>query len=126
MGGEEAFGTLLELLYWVDDVEVGGGPVRDFEDLAVAGDLLQGVSEALGVAGELYGGGVREILPLAAYGELKEPGEERGQYREHYGDDHHDELCLTTPLPPAAATSEPQSSQEEVGDENGGADEDAY
>src|SRR5215210_1827040 len=110
MRGEETFSTLLELLYGVDDVEVSGGPVGDFEDLAIAGDLLQGVGEALGVAGELYGGGVREILALAAYGELKEPGEVRSQDREHYGDGYHDELCLTTPLPPAAATSEPQSS----------------
>src|SRR5919199_2864675 len=40
MGGEEAFGTLLELLYGVDDVEVGGRAVGCLQDLLVTGNLL--------------------------------------------------------------------------------------
>ncbi len=106
MGGEEAPGAFFELLDGVDDVEVGRGPVGYFEDFGVAGDLLQGVGEAPGVAGELYSGGVGEVLALAGDGELQEPGEERGEYGEHEGDDDHDDLGLAAALP-SAAGSEP-------------------
>jgi hypothetical protein len=84
--GEEAPGTLFEFLGGVNGVEVCGGPVGGFQDFAILGDLLQGVGESLGVAGELDGGGVGEVLPLPADGELQQPGEERSENGERGGD----------------------------------------
>ena len=51
MSREETLGTLLEPLYGVDYVEVGRRAVGYLEDLSVATDLLQSVSQSLGVAG---------------------------------------------------------------------------
>src|ERR687886_1279126 len=110
VGGEEALRALLELLYGVDDVEVGGRAVGGLENLPIAADLLQGVGEALGVAGELNGAGVGEVLALAGDGELEETGEERGQDGEHDGDEEHDELELSSTLAPSpTAAAEPEA-----------------
>src|SRR3712207_1594213 len=125
VGGEEAFGALLEPFYGVDDVEVGGGAVGDLQDLSVAADLLQRVGEAFRVAGELDGGRVGEVLALARDGELEEPCEERGQDGQHNGYKHHDQLYVAASLAPSPTTAaEPEPTQEEVGDENRRAHED--
>src|SRR5215211_4866273 len=85
VGGEEALGTLLELLDGVDDVEVGRRAVGDLEDLVVATDLLQGVCETLGVASKPDGRRISQELALAAYGELQESGEKRREDGEDDG-----------------------------------------
>src|SRR5215211_193071 len=96
------------------------------EDLAVAGDLLQRVGQSLGITGELDGGGVGEILALAGDGELEETGEDGSEDGEHDGDDDHYELYVPTASPaPASAATEPEAAQEEVGDQDRGADQDA-
>src|SRR5919199_4264944 len=125
MGGEEALGTFLELLYGVDDVEVGGRAVGYLQDLLVTRNLLEGIREAFGIAGQLDRAGVGEVLPLAAYGELQQTGKDRGQDRENDGDEDHYQLDLPASLAlPSPTTSPPETAQEEVGDENGGTDED--
>src|SRR5918997_3331337 len=123
VGGEEAPGALLELLDRVRDVEVRGRPVGRLKDLAVAGYLLQGVGQSFRVAGELDGGGVGEVLALAGDRELYQPREDRGQDGEQDGDDEHDDLRLPPAL--SASAAEPEAAQEEVGDQDRGADEDA-
>src|ERR671912_2274910 len=125
---EEPLGTLLEPLYGVDDVEVGRRAVGHLEDFSVATDLLQSVGESLGVAGEPYGRSVGKELALAAYGELQETGEQGREDGEDDGDEDHDDLQLSatvsSPAPSSPSSTEPQAAQEEVGDQDRGADQD--
>jgi len=90
--------------------ELGGGPAGDLEDLRIAGDLGQGVGQAEGVAGQLDGGGVGEVLPLAAHGHLDDAGQQRGDDRKQQGDEDQDGLVPAAALAAGAAAAMATSS----------------
>ena len=76
---EKRSDCLLELLDRVGEVQVLGRAVGDLEDLLVDRDLGQRLLEAHGVARQLDGRGVGEVLALAADRQLDEAGDDRGE-----------------------------------------------
>jgi len=92
----------------VFDVEVGGGLVGGFEGFAVAGDLLQGAGECVGVAGEEGAAGVGEVFPLAADGQADELGDEGGEDGRGDSDEEEDQGgSASAAVAPIASVGDP-------------------
>ena len=127
MGVHQARRARLELLDRVREVHVLRAAVGDLEDLLVGADLGQRPLEAVGVAGQLDGRRIGEVLALAADRELDEAADDRGQDRQHDGDDRDDRRrrrchrCRGSTTPTRQPAPE-REAQEEVGEDGDRAD----